>query len=87
MGNDCAEYYERNGSIQGRARYFGVAFDYQGTWTVSGTRVCYDYQGSDRDTCSLLTREGDIVRHFTISGGPKVDGAARRFEGNRTASL
>jgi hypothetical protein len=87
MGRDWAEYYEKNGTIQGRARYFGIAFDYTGTWTVSGNRACYDYQGSDRDTCSLLVREGDVVRHFTTGGSPKTDDVARRIEGNRIASL
>ena len=87
IGKDWAEYYEKDGSIRGRARYFGIAFDYTGTWKVTGQQVCYEYERKDRNTCSFLIRDGDVVRHFTTTGSPKFDGVARRVEGNRTASL
>ena len=87
IGRDWAEYYTKDGIIQGRARYFGIAGNYQGRWTVSGNRVCYDYPSNDRDTCSMLTRQGDEVQHFDLTGRPKIDGVARRLEGNRVSSL
>jgi hypothetical protein len=84
-GKGWAEFYQRDGTIQGRLKAFGVAYD--GKWSVSDGKICYDYQGTSQDTCSRLTRDGDIVSHFTLDGSPKPDGVARRVEGNRTSSL
>ena len=84
-GKDWAEFYQSDGTLHGRLRTFGLNYD--GKWKVVDGKVCYEYQDPAQNRCSRLMRDGDTVRHFTVDGSPKPDGVARRFEGNRTASL
>jgi hypothetical protein len=83
-GSGWAEFYRQDGVIVGRLLTFGMS--YQGTWRIANGTVCYDYEGTAQDTCSRLMRDGDTVRHFTLSGSPKTDGVATRQAGNQTAT-
>lgn len=85
IGEGWAEYYGEDGMISGKARTFGMTFQYVGTWHPRADRICYDYDGTSQDTCSQLKREGDVVYHYTLQGQLKTDGKARRVAGNVVA--
>jgi hypothetical protein len=80
-GRGWAEFYRKDGVIVGRLLTFGVA--YEGRWRIANGTVCYDYEGTAQDTCSRLARDGDTVRHYTLSGSAKTDGVAQRLAGNQ----
>jgi hypothetical protein len=82
-GKDWIEYYSPNGTIRGKARYFGMVRSYIGQWSANEKSVCYDYEGTSYDTCSRLMVDGDRVYHYNISGILKADGIATRQFGNR----
>lgn len=79
FGSKWAEFYESNGTIQGKASFLG---SYTGQWTAYEDRICYDYPGENQDTCSKLTLSGDTITHYTLSGELKKDGVTQRKPGN-----
>jgi hypothetical protein len=81
-GHDWIEFYSATGQIVGKARYFGV-HAFKGRWTVSDSKVCYEYDEPRANTCSWLRRDGERVTHHHYDGRLKKDGVATRWPGNR----
>jgi len=83
IGSNWAEYYAPDGTIAGKVKYLGLIHRFTGHWIVRQNQVCFEYQRSEYNTCSMFRRIGDHMRHFAADGKPKADGESRRLPGNR----
>jgi len=78
-GDKWAEFYTSDGKIR------GVQNDqpYKGSWQISGPVMCFDYKGTQYDTCDTIELNGDKVRYFKLDGSPSRDyPTATLMEGN-----
>ncbi len=69
QGSDWTEYYKPGGVISGRSPNY-----YTGKWTVSGSVMCYDYDGPDYDTCSILSIKDGVISFYDLKGKFKGTG-------------
>jgi YHS domain-containing protein len=75
------EYYEPNGRIRGTLG--GAA--YGGTWTISGSWMCYDYGGDANDRCRTIALKGDQISYFKESGEPSGSSNYTLIPGEKAA--
>ena len=65
-GNEWARYHAADGSF--REKEAGA--DLVGEWRISGSFVCYDYQGLNSSDCNTMVLEEGHVRLFNQEGKP-----------------
>ena len=60
-----SEYYQPDGALRGRSFHAdGKEHPMQGKWTVSGSKMCFDYVGSGDAGCWTISIEGDEITYY-----------------------
>ena len=77
-GTKWVEYYAKDGTIRGK--WGGDR--YGGKWKISGSVMCFDYQGTEDDECNTIALEGNKGRLFLLDGLPSKYASVQYLEGN-----
>ncbi len=76
-----SEYYQPDGAIRGRSVHAdGQEHPMQGKWTVSGSKMCFDYVGSGDAGCWTISVEGNEITYYRKENHKHV--AATLLKGN-----